>query len=148
MLVQEYVLVKILWRSFCMVRRKNTMKKLLFFLLLTPAAFAQTKVFNVQHYCVDEKPFLKGGCDQSGNEYSFVFIDTQKKQVRFFLTDISLQYKIESSNRSADGNETAYQLISPQGTATMTINKQQTAISFLYPDKHIYLKVGASTKSQ
>jgi hypothetical protein len=42
--------------------------------------YAQEQVFNVQRYCVDEKPFKQGECNISGNEYSFVFLDIQNER--------------------------------------------------------------------
>jgi hypothetical protein len=123
------------------------MKKiLLFLLLLSGVAFAQPKAYNVQQYCIDEAPFKQGDCDQLGNEYSFVFVDAEKQKVDFFLTDIKLHYTIESVEAATESNETRYMLTNTQGTIMMTINRQKTAIAFFYPDKHIYLKVGASTK--
>ena len=67
------------------------MKKILFILLLSSGVYAQQEVFNVQQYCVDVKPFKKGECNLSGNEYSFVFLDTKKKDVTFFFTNTKLK---------------------------------------------------------
>ncbi len=118
-------------------------------LLLTSGVYAQQEVFNVQHYCVDVKPFKKGECDISGNEYSFVFLDIQKKDLTFFFTNTKLQYKItESHIEESNPNFTWYNLINEKGTMEMRINKQKTKIEFIDPTNHIYLTVGKSTKSK
>ncbi len=125
------------------------MKKFLFILLMTSGAYAQQEVFNVQHYCVDVKPFKKGACDISGNEYSFVFLDIQKKDVTFFFTNIKLQYKItESHVEETNPNFTWYNLINEKGMMEMRINNQKTKIEFIDATNHIYLTVGNSTKSE
>lgn len=125
------------------------MKKLIVLLFLTTAMYSQNKVFNVQHYCIDETPFKKGQCNLSGNEYSFVFLNATNSEVTFFLTDIKLKYKIVTSTvTKADPNYTSYILKDALGEVEMRVNKQHTRIEFLYPDKHIYLKVGKSTKAQ
>jgi hypothetical protein len=109
--------------------------------------YSQERVFNVQRYCIDELPFKKGDCDISGNEYSFVFLDTQKKEVVFFLTQMKLKYKIVRSGVfSSDANYTIYTLENESGQIEMKVNKQHSKMEFLYPDKHIYLTVGKSTK--
>lgn len=125
------------------------MKKFLFMLLLTSGVYAQKEVFNVQQYCVDTKPFKKGECDISGNEYSFVFIDTKKKEVVFFFTNIKLKYKIVKSHvEEVNPNLTSYALVNEKGTMEMKINKQKTKIEFNDATNHIYLTVGKSTKSE
>src|SRR4051812_25842986 len=122
------------------------MKKLILMLLVCGSMAAQKKVFNVQLYCIDEKPFKKGSCDITGNEYSFVFMDAAKKEVTFFLTQMKLKYEILASNTDeADSQYTAYVLKGENGLVDMRINKKQTKIEFLYPDKKIYLTVGKST---
>jgi hypothetical protein len=88
------------------------MKYFIALLLLSGSMYSQEQVFNVQRYCVDEFPFKIGECDILGNEYSFVFLDKEKKDVVFFFTNMKLKYKME----------------------------------FLYPNNHIYLTVGKSTK--
>lgn len=124
------------------------MKKLLFILLLTSGVYAQQKVFNVQQYCVDTKPFKKGECNLSGNEYSFVFLDTKKKEVVFFFTDTKIKYKIvESHQEEINPNITSYTLANEKGSTEMKINKQKTKIEFIDAINHIYLTVGKSTKS-
>lgn len=123
------------------------MKKLILMLLLTSSMYSQKQVFNVQRYCVDEKPFNKGECDISGNEYSFVFLDTQKNDVVLFLTDMRLEYKIvKSGTLLSDPNFTNYTLENKSGQIEMKVNNQHTKMEFLYPDSHIYLTVGKSTK--
>jgi hypothetical protein len=125
------------------------MKKFLFLLMLTSGVYAQPEVFNVQRYCVDVKPFKKGDCDISGNEYSFVFLDAQKKEVTFFFTDSKLKYKItESYTDESDPNFTWHLLINEKGPMQMRINKQKTRIEFIDATNHIYLTVGKSTKSE
>jgi len=124
------------------------MKKLIFMFLLTGSIYAQEQVFNVQRYCVDEKPFKPGECNISGNEYSFVFLDKQKREVVFFLTASKMKYKIINSGVfSLDKNYTSYTLENEQGQVEMRINKQQTRIEFLHPNTRIYLTVGTSTKA-
>lgn len=123
------------------------MKYLMFLLFISGYAAAQERVFNVQEYCVDEKPFAKGSCDIKGNEYSFVFLDSAKNDVVFFFTNMKLKYKIlESKVYAPDPNYTFYLLKGDSGIVEMKINKQQTKIEFIYPNNHIYLTVGATTK--
>ena len=123
------------------------MKKLIIMLLFTSSIYAQEHVFNVQRYCVDEFPFKKGDCDISGNEYSFVFLDTKKNDVVFFFTDMKMKYKIVNSFVCAtDSNYTEYTLEGEKGQVEMKVNKQNTKMEFLYPNNHIYLTVGKSTK--
>ncbi len=125
------------------------MKTLLILLLLVSAAVqAQKKVYNVQHYCVDEKPFAKGECDISGNEYSFVFMDEAKKEVKLFLTNVRMAFRIESSVVSQlDPQYRVYTLSDAKGTYEMRINKAGNRMEFHLPDNRILLTVGASTKS-
>lgn len=116
-------------------------------LLLSVSAFAQKQVYNVQWYCVDEKPFKKEQCDISGNEYSFVFVDATKKEVVFFFTSMKLKYAITDSYQDAtDSNYNYYVLENEQGRVDMRINKAGNKIEFIHPDKIIYLTVGKSTK--
>lgn len=115
--------------------------------MFASGVYAQKEVFNVQHYCVDVKPFKKGQCDISGNEYSFVFLDTQKKELTFFFTNTKLKYKItESHIEQPNPNFTWYNLVNEKGNMEMRINKQKTKIEFIDATNHIYLKVGRSTK--
>ena len=123
------------------------MKYFILTLLLSGSLYSQEHVFNVQRYCVDELPFKTGECDISGNEYSFVFLDTQKNDVVFFFTDMKLKYKIvDSSVYSPDPNYMLYILENEKGQVEMKVNKQNTKMEFLYPNNHIYLTVGKSTK--
>jgi hypothetical protein len=135
--------------SFFILRKKNRpMKKLLFLFLLTSCIYAQKEVFNVQKYCIDAKPFKKGQCDISGNEYSFVFLDTQKKEVIFFFTNVKIKYKIlETQPETKNKNEISYSLANDKGVTEMKINNQKTKIEFLDATNHIYLTVGKSKKS-
>jgi hypothetical protein len=55
------------------------------FVFLLSSIYAQEQVFNVQRYCVDEKPFKQGECNISGNEY-FCTLDIQKTRGSFLLT--------------------------------------------------------------
>lgn len=124
------------------------MKKLLIILLLTSCTYAQQKVYNVQQYCVDTKPFKKGECNLSGNEYSFVFLDIKKKEVVFFFTNTKLKYNIvEFHQEDINSNMTSYTLANEKGLTEMKINKQKTKIEFTDAINHIYLTVGKSTKS-
>jgi len=124
------------------------MKKLIVMLLmLAGSVYSQQQVFNVQKYCVDEAPFKKGECNLSGNEYSFVFMDIKKNEVVFFFTDTRLEYAIvDSAVSSTDPNFTHYTLENATGRAELKVNKQKTKMEFLYPNSHIYLTVGKSTK--
>lgn len=125
------------------------MKNFIFILLLTSGVYAQQEVFNVQHYCVDTKPFKKGECNISGNEYSFVFLNVQKKEVVFFFTNTKLIYKIvECHQEKVNPNITSYALVTDKGLTEMKINKQKTKIEFIDATNHIYLTVGKSTKSE
>ena len=124
------------------------MKKIFFLFLLSGTIYAQEQVFNVQRYCIDEKPFKPGECNILGNEYSFVFLDKQKSEVVFFLTATKMKYKIVNSGIfPLDHNYTFYTLENSQEHIEMRINKQQTRIEFLYPSNHIYLTVGVSTRA-
>ncbi|MFV8324076.1 hypothetical protein [uncultured Flavobacterium sp.] len=124
------------------------MKKIIVLLLLSGGMYAQEQVFNVQRYCIDEKPFRQGECNIAGNEYSFVFLDTQKRDVVFFLTATKMKYKIvDSGIVSQDRNYTFYTLENENEQVEMRVNQQHTKIEFLYPNNHIYLTVGKSTKA-
>jgi hypothetical protein len=142
------------WLNFCnppikllIPEKEPTMKKLILLLLISGAMYSQEQVFNVQQYCIDEKPFKKGECDITGNEYSFVFVDAKKNDVVFFLTNMKLKYEIVSTVVS-DTKSTVYVLKNESGEIEMHVNKQKTRIDFFYPDKEIHLKVGKSTKLQ
>ena len=127
--------------------KDGTMKKLIFILLLSCGAYAQQEVYNVQQYCIDSIPFKKGQCDISGNEYSFVFLDSKKNEVVFFLTDTKIKYTIrESYVDEKNPNFKWYILDNEKGTTEMKINKQKTKIEFYDPSNHIFLTVGKSTK--
>lgn len=136
------------WLVFCMrgnsSKKKIAMKNLLVLLLFSVGMFAQPTVFNVQKYCVDNKPFKSGECDISGNEYSFVFLDAKAKSVVFFFTDTKLKYEIVSATTNSSG--TNYSLKSATDIVQMHINKAKNNIEFLYPNMKIHLVVGASTK--
>ena len=123
------------------------MKKLILLVLLLVACgtYSQTKVYNVQHYCIDEKPFNAGQCDISGNEYSFVFVDLKKGEVKFFLTQMKFEYQIIATKKEAA--HTLYTLKNEVGTVGMKVNNEQTKIEFLAPNRNIYLTVGKSTKA-
>ena len=124
------------------------MKKIMLLLLLSGGMCAQEQVFNVQRYCIDEQPFKQGECNVSGNEYSFVFLDTQKRDVVFFLTATKMKYKIvDSGIVSQDRNYTFYTLENENEQVEMRVNQQHTKIEFLYPNTHVYLTVGKSTKA-
>ena len=120
------------------------MKKLIFMLLLTSGVYAQKQVFNVQRYCIDEKPFKKGECDSTGNEYSFVFLDVKKQEVVFFLTELKFEYQIIAFKTEATG--TTYTLKNDKGNMEMKVNNTLTNIEFSTPERHIFLTVGKSTK--
>lgn len=123
------------------------MKNLLFLLLICSSTHSHKQVYNVQQYCIDEKPFKKEQCDISGNEYSFVFVDSAKKKVTFFLTSTKLNYDIAEIYPDEFEKEfTYYVLENENGRADMRINRKGTKIEFIYPDKIIYLKTGKSTK--
>ena len=126
------------------------MKKLFFSLALifsVAIGNAQKQIYNVQWYCVDQKPFKKGQCDISGNEYSFVFVDQAKKQVAFFFAGMKLKYTIADSYADAtDPNYRYYVLESEKGRTDMRIDKAGKKIEFIEPDKVIYLTVGKTTK--
>lgn len=116
--------------------------------MVSAAGFAQKKVYNVQRYCIDEKPFSKGACDISGNEYSFVFMDEAKKEVTLFLTNIKMPFKIESSVVSqVDPQYRVYTISDSKGRYEMRLNKTGNKMEFHLPDNRIFLTVGASTKS-
>ena len=124
------------------------MKKIILLLLISGGLYAQEQVFNVQRYCIDEQPFRKNECNVAGNEYSFVFLDIQKHSVVLFLTATKMKYKIvDSGVFASDRNYTFYTLENEKGQVAMRINKQHTKIEFIYPNTHIYLTVGKSTKA-
>jgi hypothetical protein len=130
------------------LKKIKTMKYFIALLLLSGSMYSQEEVFNVQRYCVDAHPFKIGECDISGNEYSFVFLDIKKNDVVFFFTSMKMKYKIMNSVVYApDPNYILYSLENEKGSVDMKINKQHTKIEFLYPNNHIYLTVGKSTKS-
>jgi hypothetical protein len=112
--------------------------------LITSGVYSQRQVFNVQQYCIDEKPFRNAECDNKGNEYSFVFLDIKKNEVVFFLTEIKFEYQIVESKK--DSNNTIYLLKNDSGTTEMKVNNAKTKIEFLNPNRHIFLTVGKSTK--
>jgi hypothetical protein len=120
------------------------MKKVILMLLLISGVYAQKQVFNMQHYCIDEKPLKNGECDTSGNEYSFVFLDVKKSEVVFFLTDIKFEYQITATK--TDSNNTSYTLKNDSGKMKMKVNNAKTKIEFLAPERRIVLTVGKSTK--
>lgn len=126
------------------------MKKIFFavaFVFAFATVHAQKQIYNVQWYCVDEKPFKNGQCDVSGNEYSFVFVEPSKKQVAFFFASMKLKYTIVDSYKDTnDPNYQYYVLESGNGRTYMRINKAGNKIEFIEPDKVIYLTVGKSTK--
>ncbi|WP_333599866.1 hypothetical protein [Flavobacterium sp.] len=122
------------------------MKKVMLLFLLTSGVYAQKQVFNVQQYCIDEKPLQQGECDQSGNEYSFVFLDVKKHEVVFYLTDLKFVYQIIDAKTNAVA--TTYKLKNDLGETEMKVNKAQTSIEFLNPERHVLLTVGKSTKSE
>jgi hypothetical protein len=123
------------------------MKKLILLLLLTTGLYAQEHVYNVQWYCVDEAPFKKGDCDISGNEYSFVFLDTEKEKVVFFFTSQKMEYKIVNTVvGEINPDFTVYTLEDVKGQIEMRLNKAKTKMEFIYPNYHIYLTTGNSTK--
>lgn len=124
------------------------MKKIILLFLLSGSLYAQEQVFNVQRYCIDEQPFRQDECNISGTEYSFVFLDFQKHTVVFFLTAAKMKYRIvDSGVFASDRNYTFYTLENEKGQVAMRINKQHTKIEFIYPNMHVYLTVGKSTKA-
>lgn len=125
------------------------MKKLLivFAVAFSAIGFSQQQVYNVQWYCVDQKPLKKKQCDISGNEYSFVFVDNAKKEVVFFFASMKLKFAIVDAYQDAtDKNYRYYVLENENGRTDMRINKAGNKIEFIEPDKIIYLTVGKSTK--
>lgn len=107
------------------------MKKIIVLLLLTSGMYAQEQVFNVQRYCIDEQPFKQGECNITGNEYSFVFLDTQKRDVVFFLTATKMKYKIvDSGILPQDRNYTFYTLENENEQVEMRVNQQHTKLNF------------------
>ena len=122
------------------------MKRIVLMLLLTSGVYAQKQVYNVQQYCIDEKPFKQGQCDMSGNEYSFVFLDVKKSEVVFYLTEVKFQYQIITTQ--TDSSSTIYTLKNGIDETMMKVNNAKSKIEFLTPNRHIYLTVGKSTKSE
>ncbi len=115
-------------------------------LIFTSGMVAQEKIYNVQQYCVDNKPFTALGCDVSGNEYSFVFIDSAKKEVVLFLSDTKLSYELVKNDASAEIQKLT--LRSVEGITEMTVSANETQIELVNPQRRIKLKVGKSTKMQ
>jgi hypothetical protein len=120
------------------------MKSVLIMLLLTTGIYAQEQVFNVQQYCIDEKPLRNGECDTKGNEYSFVFLDVKKGEVILFMSDLKFVYQITATKK--DSNDTLYALKNGVSHAEMRLNGTKTKIEFLQPSRHIKLIVGKTTK--
>ncbi len=116
-------------------------------LCLSSGVFAQEKIYNVQHYCIDNKPLTSNSCDSQGNEYSFVFVDRSKGEVVLFLSDNKITYSIVEEVKGKSAEVTGYKLKNAQGLVDMTINAQKTRIEFLEPSRKITLKVGKSTKT-
>lgn len=114
------------------------------FFWLTMGVYAQKQVFNVQQYCIDEKPMRNGDCDIKGNAYSFVFLDLNKNEVILFLSDLKFEYQIIASKK--DANDILYALKNGVSHAEMRLNANRTKIEFLQPGRHIKLTVGKSTK--
>lgn len=130
------------------VQKKNwTMKNWIAFLLLAFSAtvFSQEKIYNVQWYCVDEKPFAAKQCDISGNEYSFVFLDEKKQEVVFFFTSMKIKYAISSVDKT-DKGFARYDLIREGRPTEMRIYSSGKKIEFHDEDRLIELITGASTK--
>ncbi len=123
---------------------EKIMMKLFFMLILGPALFAQQQVYNVQKYCIDEKPIVANQCDITGNEYSFVFIDTAKMEVTLFLSTNKFKYQIVETKKQS--GTAVFNLKDDSGSATMTIRNEKT-IEFIQPDRRIKLTVGSSTKT-
>lgn len=122
------------------------MKNIILVLLFTSGVYAQKQLFNVQQYCIDEKPLKQGQCDLKGNEYSFLFLDAKKKEVVFFLTEIKFQYQITATQ--TDSSHTIYTLKNDAGETTMKVNNTNTKIEFRSPDRNVFLTVGKSTKAE
>lgn len=120
------------------------MKTILLFFWLTTLVYAQKQVFNVQQYCIDEKPLHQGDCDIKGNAYSFVFLDVKRSEVILFLSDIKFEYQIIASKK--DANDLLYALKKGVSHAEMRLSADRTKIEFLQPGRHIKLTIGKSTK--
>lgn len=61
---------------------------------------------------------------------------------------MSLKYKIVKSGIfSSDSNYTVYTIENVREQIEIRINKQNTKIEFLYPNNHVYLKIGKSTRA-
>jgi hypothetical protein len=128
--------------------KKRDMKILWLVLLFAVPLVAQQKVYNIQEYCIDKAPFKNGKCDQRGNDYSWVFIDENKKEVSLFLSQTKLQYAITYMGQHATERDfILYTLTNAEGSIDMKINKGGDKIVFIYPNYRIFLKAGKSTKS-
>ena len=123
------------------------MKILLLMLTISTGLFAQDQIFNVQKYCISNKPTKNKGCDVSGNEYSFVFVDKAKNEVVLFISDTQFKYKIEEEINGTVSSSKSYKLRNDQGVVTMIVDKSKTKIEFLEPTRRITLTVGKSTKA-
>jgi hypothetical protein len=94
----------------------------------------------MQRYCVDAFK-MENAIFQ---EMNIRLCSSTKKNDVVFFTNMKLKYKIMKSVVYApDPNYMLYSL-KWEGTVDMKINKQNT--KFLYPNNHIYLTVGKSTK--
>lgn len=116
-------------------------------LSLSFGAVAQEQIYNVQHYCIDNKPLTAYDCDSEGNEYSFVFVDKSKSEVVLFIADNKIKYTIVEELKGKSAEVLGYKLKNAQGLVEMNINQQKTKIEFLEPTRRISLKVGKSTKT-
>jgi hypothetical protein len=117
-------------------------------LLFSGAVRAQKQVYNIQHYCIDEKPLKHTGCDIEGNEYSFLFVDPDKKQVTLFLSDTKMAFAIVGIATDETSGSTVYTLRNTEGTTQLTVNKPQNNIVLSSPVRRITLKAGKSTKME
>lgn len=123
------------------------MKSLIVMLLFTCTIYSQKQVYNVQKYCIDERPFKATGCDISGNEYSFVFIDNKSKQVVLFLSNQRMEYQIAAPVKFTSNGDTVYALQNGTGPGELRISKLNTKMLFTFAERNIMLTVGKSTKS-
>ncbi len=123
---------------------KNLLLSLL--LLISLSASAQSKVYNVQKYCVDELPFKKGECDLSGTEYSFVFVDSAQNKIGIQIAQQKLNFTILSSAVDPKTKELLYELKNPQGLAKLRISPNSKTIELIEARNRILLYFGASTK--
>lgn len=136
-----------LWLEVCLQAKKNNMRILLLMLVMTSGLFAQEQIYNVQQYCIDNKPFTSQGCDIQGNEYSFVFVDETKNEVVLFLSDTKISYQIVEQSKPKASEAGGYKLKSSQGLVDMRIDATKSTIEFVNPERRITLKVGKSTKA-